>query len=347
MDAWPPQEPTAGRDDLVADLNGQVLEAGPASPEASQRVAAIAVVALSHFAAAGSAARLKPLQTLVVKSSSRSLTIAVQANALRVSGIGPPPERADGEAASWLPESFPPPPADQEGEPARTAPTPQEPQLAGDLWVALRRAFVRGQLTEATARIRELDALPSAADSPAGTEPIGPAERDRAMEVLLTGIGSVMAGDGVGGCRTLRELAQPSARNLSLRWLAHHWSAWGAVKSGTPPTGRLHVREALGLAKQLGSDAEAASQWTAAAVLASASDATRALAWLNQARIGFARLREGGPQRQRRGHLPRAPREPARALRAGLGHARTELRHQRPAGDRSGRQAGAGGHERR
>ena len=291
-------EPNADRGDLVARLDGEVLVAGPGSAEESQRVAAIAAVAVGHFTAAGRAARLKLLLSLEVKSSSRSLTIAVRPDALRVSGLGPSPESEDDAAHSALhsalSESFPPPPPapDQDADPEPTSPAPQELQLGGDPWVALRRALVRGALTEAAARFRELGEIPALADPPAGAEPIDPVERDHAMEVLLSGIGSVMAGDGVGGCRTLRDLAQPSTRNLSFRWLAHHWSAWGAVKSGTQPVGRLHVREALGLSKQLGSDAEVASQWTAAAVLASSSNPTRALEWLNQARVGFERLRD-------------------------------------------------------
>jgi hypothetical protein len=293
MEASPPQEePAAGRDELVSDLNGRVLESGSGSSERSERLAAIAAVAVNHLAVAGDTAGLSGLALLVVKSSDRSLTIAVQPNALRVTIVGPPPVGPDGALQSPLADSFPPPPlAAPDPEPA--APAPEKPQPAGDPWFTLRKALIRGQLTEATTQLRNLDALPPVTEPPAGAELLDPAERDRAVQVLLGGIGCVMASDGVGGCRILRELTLPSARNLSFRWLAHHWSAWGAIKSGTQAAGRIHVREALALAKQLGGDAEAATHWTAAAVLADSPDPTRALAWLNQARAGFERLQDG------------------------------------------------------
>ena len=98
-----------------------------------------------------------------------------------------------------------------------------------DPWAALRRALVRGQLTEAAARQRDIAAAPPRSDPRPGAEPLPRAELQGAVQVLLEGIGSVMAGDGVGGGRALAPLAVSSQANLSVRWLALHWSARASI----------------------------------------------------------------------------------------------------------------------
>jgi tetratricopeptide (TPR) repeat protein len=149
---------------------------------------------------------------------------------------------------------------------------------------------VRGQLTKASALQSELGEASPAGGERLGSEILDAKEHLRAMQVLLDGIGTVMAGDGVGGSRILRELTAASQRNLSFRWLALQWSAWAAVRSGSSPVARSHVKEALTLARQLDIDARAVSQWTAAEALALGGDSNRALAWLNEARARFERL---------------------------------------------------------
>jgi tetratricopeptide (TPR) repeat protein len=125
-----------------------------------------------------------------------------------------------------------------------------------------------------------------------GSEVLSEAEHERALQILLQGIGTVIAGDGMGGSRILRELTLESQRNLSIRWLALQWSASAALRSGSASVARSHVKEALTLARQLDIDARAVSQWTAAEVLAQGGDHVRALTWLTEARARFERIRD-------------------------------------------------------
>ncbi|HEX9399350.1 MAG TPA: DUF4388 domain-containing protein [Anaeromyxobacter sp.] len=189
------------------------------------------------------------------------------------------PARPPGTSPGFAP---PPPVAAAAAEPR---PTPS----AGvrDPWAALRRALGRGQLTEAAALKYELAA--AANPGRAGCEPVSREECDHALQALLEGVGSVMAGDGLGGARTLKDLATDRQPNLSFRWLALHWSARAAMRSGGIPVARAHVQAALTLARQLDVEARALSQWTAAEVLAHDSDSTRALAWLSESRARFER----------------------------------------------------------
>jgi tetratricopeptide (TPR) repeat protein len=110
------------------------------------------------------------------------------------------------------------------------------------------------------------------------------------MQVLLEGIGTVIAGDGMGGIRILRELTTASQPNLSIRWLALQWCASAALRGGSASVARSHVKEALTIARQLDIDARAVSQWTAAEVLAQGGDHARALTWLTESRARFERI---------------------------------------------------------
>jgi hypothetical protein len=181
------------------------------------------------------------------------------------------------------------------GAAERATPPPMARRSAADApadpWAALRRALIRGHLTEAAALERALGE-PSPAPDRAGSEPVAEDERKRALRALLEGVGSVMAGDGVGGERILRELAAPSQRNVSFRWLALYWTARGALQSGSLPAARAHVKEALALGRQIGGEARAASEWIAGELLSHDRDPTRALAWFGQARAQFERLGE-------------------------------------------------------
>jgi tetratricopeptide (TPR) repeat protein len=177
---------------------------------------------------------------------------------------------------------------------ARATPTPAPAPADArgparlDPWADLRRTLVRGLLTEAAARCRDLGEAAAATGRP-GAEPVSAAELDRAMQLLLQGIGSVLAGDGLGGARTLEPVAGEAQPNLSFRWLALYWSGRAALKSGDSAAARRHLKQALLLAKPLDLDAVAVSQWVAAEVLAHDGEHARALACLAQARAGFQR----------------------------------------------------------
>ena len=192
------------------------------------------------------------------------------------------PARPPGTSPGFAPPSLPQAPTAAATEPrAASAPGVRDP------WAMLRRALGRGLLTEAAALKYE---LPAAANpGRAGCEAVSRDECEQAMQALLEGVGSVMAGDGLGGARTLKDLATEHQPNLSFRWLALQWSARAAMRSGGIPAARAHVQAALTLARQLDVEARALSQWTAAEVLAHDSDSTRALAWLSESRARFER----------------------------------------------------------
>jgi len=302
---------------LTADRRGALLEA--TKPEAAGRTAAALAAATNELSAAGSAVGLTRLELLLVKGASQATVTAVRSDAILhavvpaskatvqvekvlhawASGESAAPAQRPVPAAAARPSPPPVPKAASAAPPARTvtpAPTATPVPVAvevvapagHDPWAALRRSLVRGQLTEAATRRRELgDAAP--AGHP-GAEPVPAAERERALQVLLEGIGSVLAGDGLGGGKTLAELAVPSQQNLSFRWIALHWSARAAVRSGNFAGARQHAKEALVVSQRLDIDARAVSQWTAAEVLASEGDHARALAWLGESRKRFERL---------------------------------------------------------
>jgi len=302
---------------LTADARGQLRDAK--GPEMVQGSAAAAAAAVSQLTAAGGAIGMARLEMVLVKGARNSSVTAVRTDEIllvaldptkgtaqvekvlqawaankelpsleRVAGGRPPtgshPAVAPTPSAAAAPP-LPPPPL-----PPASASRPQPPKPAtDDPWAAFRHALVRGLLTEAATRRRELAAPPSAAPR-VGAEPVSAAELDSAMQALMQGIGSVLAGDGIGGARTLEALAGTSQKNVSFRWLALYWSGRAALKSGNSAVARTHLTQALLLAKQLDVDAVASSQWIAAEVLAHDGDHRRALACLVAARAGFEKL---------------------------------------------------------
>lgn len=307
---------------LIADPGGRLVSAEPPGPDATGRAAAVAVAA-AGFATVGSRARLGALTGLWVKGPASSTVTAVRADALLCVTVDPATTSLQVERAleRWAAAgatragAATPAPAPTPSPPPARRPTPPQPvqavqavpggavrtrpppapvptfvpgaKPAIDPWAALRRALGRGQLNEASTHQRQL--LPAADASRPGAEPVEPEICDRAVRTLLEGIGSALAGDGLGAGRALEPLAAASQPNLSFRWLALLWSARAALRSGAIPAARAHVQEALTLARQLDIEARAMSQWVAADVLAQDGDPTRALTWLSEARGRFAK----------------------------------------------------------
>jgi tetratricopeptide (TPR) repeat protein len=291
---------------LTVAPDGRLVSATPGVAGASSDGAAAIAVALKTLADAGATAGLGALQLAHLKGTASSLVGGKRDDALLLVHVEPSRmtsavEKAvrawtRGEAATPAPSgpatgaraAAPPPPI-----PARPAPTaaslPAAPAAtpARDAWAVLRHALGRGLLNEAATVRNELAS--AASPGRAGAEALSREDCDRAVQVLLEGVGSVMAGDGLGGAAILRELAADAQPNLSVRWLALQWSARASVKSGAIPAARAHVQAALTLARQLDVEARALSQWTAAEVLAHDSDSTRALAWLSESRSRFER----------------------------------------------------------
>lgn len=309
---------TEVRDGLASDAAGRVKTAsGGATTERDAQATAAAAAALAE---AGAAAGLTQLRAFVAKGASGVVVAAVREDELVRAAVDPAAgtarvERAllawaaSGAGASAAPPAPPPlarppatpvPPPPAAAAPAASAAPAAATAPDDDPWAALRRAFVRGQLTEAAAHRRRLGERGAAPGRP-GAEPLSAAEIDHAMQVLVEGIGSVLAGDGLGGARTLeallaapqRNLSSPNGeqpqRNLSFRWLATFWSGRAALRSGNSSGARAHVNQALALAKELDLGTVAATRWVAGEVLAHDGDHERALAYLTHARAGFDR----------------------------------------------------------
>lgn len=302
---------------LTVDPSGRLVSAEPSGAGANDRAAAV-VVAVNGFSGAGAAAKLGPLATILVKGTASSTVTAIRPDAFVhvtvdpatttnqveralkdwTPGAGAPPRPgapAASPAAAAAPRRPTPvrPMPGQPATPARPslpnfAPQPPAARPAADPWAALRRTLGRGLLNEAVTYQRQLAAAPDS--DRVGSEPVPAEECDRTVRALLEGIGSVLAGDGVGGGRILEPLAAESQPNQSFRWLALLWSARASLKSGAIPAARTLVQDALTAARQLDIEARALSQWIAAEVLALDSDSTRALAWLAESRSRFEKI---------------------------------------------------------
>jgi len=275
---------------LTIDHHGRVLASTAGDQIEVTAVGMASASAADELGSAGVVARLGELELWSVRGAKQSMATGVTDDTLLVVAGDPSKGTAAVEKAlqAWraaarpaetsAPAKKPPPlPA----RPARAA-APASPDLER-AWAALRRALVRGQLTEASARFREVarglsDGTPEAVDA------------ERAMQRLLQGIGSVLAGDGVAGFETLAPVAAPDHRIPSLRWAALQWSAWAALRSNRVPLAVEHASAALELGGQLDSEAIAVSQITAADIVAIGGDATRAIAWLTEARTRFESL---------------------------------------------------------
>jgi tetratricopeptide (TPR) repeat protein len=286
---------------LTADPRGKLIAVEPDVPGANDAAAALAV-AVNGLSKAGEAAKLGRLATVLVKGARSSTVTAIRPDALLLVTVDPATttsqvERALGE---WAPAPGPgkaagtPPPRPV---PAAPTPRPRAPTFTpparpvDDPWAALRKALARGQLNEAVAYQGLLE--PAADPERPGSEPVEGGECDRAVRALMQGIGSTLAGDGVGGARLLEPLAAATQPNLTFRWLALLWSSRAALRSGAVPTARARIQEALATARQLDIHARAVSQWIAAEVLAQDSDPARALAWLGESRSRFERIDDG------------------------------------------------------
>lgn len=306
------------RESLAVDRGGQIVAASPSASASTEAAAALAR-SLATVVELGSLLGLGPPETVLLRGSQTSSVAAIRPDGfLRLvvdpgRGTGP----AEKAARAWIQGGSPPParpvtppplprPAEREGpmpaRPAATAPAvpAQAPPAAAasrgaapaprEPWSALRHALGRAQLTEGAALRAD---LPGAGHpSRPGCEPVTREECDRVVQALLEGIGSVMAGDGVGGARTLKPLTTEAVVNLSFRWLALQWSARATVRSGSLQAARAHIQAALTLARQLDVEARALSQWTAAEVLAHDGDPTRALAWVRESRARFERAQD-------------------------------------------------------
>ena len=218
---------------LTADPGGQLKAAR--GQETAERDAAATAAAMAELTAAGTAMGLARLELVLVKGASKATVTAVRPGRAPPRGRrsreghragregaarGPPTERCGFRGASRRLRAAhaPAAPAGRRGRP--TPPRPRAGRRAGDRRSLGRpaAALVRGQLTGRHAAPRARGRGGRA--GPGRRRPVSAAELDAAMQTLLQGIGSVLAGDGVGGARTLEALATNAQRNLSFRWLA-------------------------------------------------------------------------------------------------------------------------------
>jgi len=307
-------EPTAVRGVVACDLGGRPLEPSAGPLALTETHGAAAAAAVREFAAAGEALGFSSVEEIAVKAPDRAVLTAIHPEGMLLAVVDPsngtaafekalrawpstgrpPPLPARSAGSSPAPEvlgSMTPPPIPLTRSPASNGATPARRLApAESRWAGLRRSLVRGQLTQAVALQRELRDAPPAASPEAGAEPLSGEDQDRLMRILVDGVGSVMAGDGVAGGRILQRLATDSQPNLSFRWLALHWGGLAALRNGEPGAARPLVKESLAIAKRLGAGAQAVSQWAAAELLARGADPAQALPWLKSARILFGRL---------------------------------------------------------
>ncbi|WP_242338702.1 MULTISPECIES: DUF4388 domain-containing protein [unclassified Anaeromyxobacter] len=296
------------RGGVLGDARGALLDASPGTPAAAD-LAAETAAALNALTAAGEAAKLTRLESVLLKCTGSAIAIAARADGFLRLALDPSKATKAVEAAlhQWSREAVavpaprltrptpPPVPAPPvasgaTGGQAASASAPKTRSAASDRFAALRRAMVRGHLSEAVTLASALGERPPSAPARAGNEPVDRAALDATLESLLEGVGSILAGDGIGGERALRELTVSAQPNLSFRWLALYWSARAALKSGSLPAARAHVKEALPLGRQLDLESRAVTEWLAGDVLSQDRDASRALAWFADARALFERL---------------------------------------------------------
>lgn len=306
---------------LTGDREGHLLEATESAGDAAEQDAATTAVAAGGLDAAAEVLGLGALEGLQVRSSARATLTAVGPAAFLMVSVDPvrrtaevekrlaawldgapapapaavpTPAAASAEAAAPAPPAAPPPPRTEPNEfpppgtstslPAAGGPSPRD-----QAWASLRRALVRAHLSEAVARLREVAAAPAGPADRPGAEPLPIEELGAAMQRLLEGIGSVMAGDTLGGTRALRELAAPEQRNVSLRWVALYWIARAALHGSGLEAARAQVEEALALSRQLDVEARALSQLVAAELLTRAGKHDKAAAWIGESRSRFER----------------------------------------------------------
>jgi hypothetical protein len=310
-----PEQPEALpelRESLAVDRRGQIVAASPGASATPEKAAALTRT-LSTVVEVGGLLGLGTPELVHVRGDHSSSVAAIRSDGFLRLVVDPArgTGAAEKAARTWIRggapppaarPAAPPPPAAAANLPPRPAatavgvpaqgadvqPAPRPP-AARDAWAALRHALGRAQLTEAAALRAELPG--SGNPARAGSEPVTREDCDRVVQALLEGIGSVMAGDGVGGARILKPHTTDGS-NLSFRWLALQWSARAAVRSGAIPAARGHIQGALTVARQLDVEARAMSQWTAAEVLAHDGDAMRALAWVSESRQRFERARD-------------------------------------------------------
>lgn len=210
---------------LTGDRQGRLLEATESVGDDAEQEAAAAAMAASALDAAAEALGLGALAGLQVRSSTRATLTAVSPTALLLVSVDPVRRTAEVEKrlAAWGTEAAPADPpgrSDPPGHadlpvhadlpafaPSAVAAADLPPAGTGtaipaagpreDAWAALRRALVRAHLSEAVVRLREVAAASAAGAAPAGpgAEPLAPEALGAAMQRLLEGIGSVMAGD--------------------------------------------------------------------------------------------------------------------------------------------------------
>ncbi|MFO0580882.1 MAG: DUF4388 domain-containing protein [Anaeromyxobacter sp.] len=278
------------RGGFVATRDGIVLEElGPSGGALSAEVAEW----VGHLAEAGAAARLGALTQVVAKGGATSTVTAVHAAAIAHVRVDPaqPTAKVERALSDFAPDAPGPPPAPgPAGAPPGPFPGPASEGERPDPWAGLRHALVRGEFAEAAALRGTLAAFPG--DGRPGSEALPADVRDRVTSRLLEGVGSVLAGDAVGGARILVELSSGTQPNLSVRWLALLWITRAALRSGSLAAARARVAEVIDVSKQLDVEARAVSQWIAAEVLLGHGEHERALSWVAESRARFVRAKD-------------------------------------------------------
>ena len=172
-------------------------------------------------------------------------------------------------------------PAAESAEPAVPADSP---------FALLRRAVVRGLLSDAASRVRQIAECKHAVDQ-VGAEPLSSAALEQVASALLEGVGWVLGGDCVGGQRRLSEIT--AHQNRSFRWLALHWSARAALHSGDFAATLALSQAAVEVGEAIDAEAKAVSLWVCAEARAQGGQPSEGLRQLVEARKLFELHRDG------------------------------------------------------
>jgi hypothetical protein len=288
---------TEVRSVVEASPEGELLGARPDASPASADLALGLVVASHTLGEVGALLGFTELESVVVRGGKSSTVTAVRSGRLLVIETDPlkSTTKVEQALAEWQPEPL----ADSGPRSASTTPEPSpgpapSAQPGGRLaaqWRLVRRKIVLGQLAEAAAHLCDTDARPGDELGP-GCEQLSAEEREQAMQSLFEGIGSVMAGDGLGGGTRLQQLATGGLANLSLRWLAAYWSARAALRNANLMGAGAMAAEVTAMGPLLGDEAKAIGLWLAADVALLDGHPQQALDWLAEARTSFEARRD-------------------------------------------------------
>jgi hypothetical protein len=291
---------------VVSDRSGAVGQVAGAEVD-SVAVAAVASLAVIAFETSGGMLMLGALQSMLVKGKKTSALTVVRGTNLvsvfmdqsvstsavekRLSEVSDSAFDVtvlseedlivvSDERPSEMPTGVPRPVKRPSAE-SNTAWVGEAMQLArASVWSKFRRALARGRMVEVESLAEQVAAgLQDAVEARVCKEQV---------QRLTDGIGAVLGGDNLLGIRQLKMVALATKADVSLRWVAHLWSARAAAGSGDIESAKSYGQAALDLSDQLDLESRAGSLSTMAEIAFLGKNAQWALDLLATARSLFS-----------------------------------------------------------